>query len=430
MKPDQFLLVTAQGWWQFANGRVTELQSWPQLQGTALVVVDFADSAIGVQYCKGKAAYAAAQIEKTVRSEGVIDGPVHVFVHRQIGHADSSQTLYTAVPLMLWQEFQAWAARQPDHCLVVPLASLLAERGAGDRPVILRAGQQLHAYGEHEGKMYYASAAAMGSEASDFVVPVRTLATQLRLAGWRGAQGVCDWASVRSEALADEQELVQQLGEAGVMQAQLLPHEAFRLDADRKPVTVLPAWLGNVSVKSLAAPPLLRAAWLSERYVMPLAAMVAVVAVGLGIFAWVAFGMVRDEQQSMQGLQSELETLRARVAKVSGTGVAGMEAPEVVFARQMGFAVIHDPIRMLGTVRRAAGETVRIQRLQLTKANASNPARFRVDGVVADGSPEELSRFLAALRAEGWQAESTAPFDSSVGAFAYYLRAVVPGRNS
>lgn len=431
MKPEQIVFVSSQGWFHFAHGQVHEIQPWPTLQGPAAVVVDFADAQVGVQFCKGKAAYAAAQIERTVRDEGLIEGAVHVCIHRQIGHADSSQSLYTAVSLPQWQELQSWAARQPDHCMVMPLAGLLAVQRSADEALVLRSGSQLHVFGERDGRMHYAAAAALGTDPSDFVIPVRAALGQLKLGGWKGSARSCRWAAARASDLAGEHRLLAHLAEAGVAEARLLPHDVFAAEAPapaQGSVSGLPALLQDVPARAWAVPALHQLAWFSEKHVLPLAATVAVVAVGLGVFAFFADRMASGAQSSAAALTSEVEDLRQRLGTASDLRAASLDAPELVFARQMGFAVVHDPVRMLATVRKAAGQQIRIQRVQLTKANPPVPARFRVDGVVADGSPEALSRFLAALRADGWQAESTAPGDSASGAFAYHLRAV-PGRD-
>lgn len=429
MKPEQIVLVSPQGWFEFAHGQVREIQPWPTLQGPTAVVVDFPDAQVGVQFCKGKPAYAAAQIERTVRDEGLIEGAVQVCIHRQIGHEDSSQSLYTAVSLPQWQELQSWAARQTDHCMVMPLAGLLAVQRGGDEALVLRSGSQLHVFGEHDGRMHYAAAAALGTDPSDFLIPVRAALGQLKLGGWKGSPRACRWAAVRASDLASEQRLVDALAEAGVADAKLLPHESYGDDAQAfASSSALPVLLQAVPSRAWAVPTLRRLAWFSERHVLPLAATVAVVAVGLGVFAFLADRTANEAQLSAAALRSEVEELRQRIGVASDQRAAAMDAPELMFARQMGFAVVHDPVRMLATVRKAAGQQIRIQRVQLTKANPPVPARFRVDGVVADGSAEALSRFLAELRADGWQAESTAPGDSASGAFAYYLRAA-PGRD-
>jgi predicted Rdx family selenoprotein len=431
MKTDQIIVVSPQGWVQFCEGQSRAIKPWSDVQGPAIVVVDFAESQVGMQACKGKAEYAAAQIEKLVRSEGSIDGTLHVFVHRQVSHADSSVALYTAVSLELWQTFQTWASRQADHCLVVPVAGLLPGAVSGDELLVLRVGSQLHGYSASDNKMHYAGVAALGNEASDLYAPLRTLISQLRASGWKGSSKEVRWGSVFSDDLDAERALLSELSTAGLIDAKLLPHESLRSDKELRTATVLPHLLESTGTGAIQASWLSRMAWLSESYVMPLAAMITVVAVGLGAFAYFSQNLVGTQIQEAQALEGDIQALRQRVAAVAQSDASTKMAPaSVEFVKQLGFAAVHDPIRMLGTVRRAAGTTVRVQSLQLVKSDASSAPYFRVDGVVIGGSNDDLRRFLSELRIQGWQARSAPPSDSALGAFAYDLKPVIAGKES
>lgn len=430
MKPDQIIFVSSQGWIQLAQGKAREIEAWSDLKGSALVVVDFAESQIGVQACKGKAVYAAAQIEKTVRSEGVIEGPLHVFVHRQVSHADSSLALYTAVSLEAWQQFQTWSQRQSDHCLVVPLAGLLHADGADEQVQVLRVGSQLHAYGAAGGKMQYATASTLGKDSTDLHAPLRSIFAQLRAAGWDGSLKAVRWSCALSKDLETERALLAQLTESGVIEARLMPHESFKIGGGDKVASVLPHALVSAGPGAVQAPWMPRMAWLSESYVLPLAAMVSVVSVGLLAFAFFSQQRVDAERDRVQRVQAEVEPLRQRVGLAALPHKVTMDPEAVDFVRQLGFASTYDPVRMLAKVRRAAGNEVRVQRLQLSKADHLAKPMFRVDGVVISGSNEVLSRFLGALKSQGWQAESVTPNDGALGAFAYLLKPVEPGLGS
>lgn len=425
MKPEQIIFVYPQAWLQFYQGQLREIPPWSDIQGPALVVVDFSESQVGVQACKGKAEYAAAQIEKLVRSQGGIDGTLQVFINRQVRYIDSTTALYTAVSLDSWQEFQVWSDRQADHCLIIPVAGLLAGAVTGDELLILRIGSQLHGYSASDTKIHYAAVAVIGNEASDFFAPARTLINQLRASGWKGSTKDVRWGSAISDDLDVERALLGELSSAGILEAELLPHEPHRSEKGSPTATVLPQLLESTAAANIQAPWLARTAWLSESYVMPMAAMITVVAIGLGAFAYFSQNQVGAEMQAVQNLEEEIQTLRQRVSAVAQSDTSARMAPaSVEFVNQLGFAAVHDPIRMLGTIRRASGDIVRIQRLQLVKDSSNTAASpyFRVDGVVVDGSNDHLRRFLSELRIQGWQAESAQPSDSSLGAFAYKLK--------
>ena len=433
MKPEQIIFVYSRGWLQFFKGQLKEIPLWSDIQGPALVVVDFSESQVGMQACKGKAEHAAAQIEKLVRLQGGIDGTLQVFVHRQVRHADSNAALYTAVSLNSWQEFQAWSDRQADHCLLIPVAGLLAGAVKGDELLILRIGSQLHGYSASDAKIHYAAVAVIGNKASDLLAPTRTLINQLRASGWKGSANDVRWGSALSNDLDAERLLLGELSSAGILEAKLLPHESLKAEGGLLNATVLPHLLELTAVRNIQAPWLARTAWLSEAYVMPLAAMITVVAIGLGAFAYFSQSQIGTQIQAVQNLEGEIQELRQRVSAVAQSDASVQMAPSSVgFVNQLGFAAVHDPIRMLSTVRRAAGTVVRIQRLQLVKnsSNVVSSPHFRVDGVVVDGSNDHLRRFLSELRVQGWQAESAQPNDSTLGAFAYKLTPAIKDKAS
>jgi hypothetical protein len=429
MKTDQIVLVSNQGWFRFFEVQSQSIKPWSDIQGPALVVVDFYESQVGIQACKGKADYAAAQIEKQVRSEGSIEGPLHVFVHRQVRHAESSLALYTAVSLEFWQGFQTWSNRQADHCLVMPLAALLSRGVTEDQLLVLRVGSQLHGFSAYNNKMFYAGATALGNETSDLFAPLKTLLNQLRASGWKGSSKSVRWASVFSDDLDDDRALLERLATAGLVEAKLLEHESLRSETSPRSGTALPQLLEQTSASSLHAPLMPRLAWLSEAYVLPVAAMITVVSIGLGALAFFTQKAVDSQVQAAQAVAGEVQTLRQRVAAATPSENSPKMAPAAVeFVKQLGFAAVNDPVRMLSTVRRAAGASVRVQRLQLSRKDQSAPPHFRVDGVVIDGSNEGLRRFLSELRMQGWQADSVQPNDSAPGAFAYALEPVTTGQ--
>ena len=209
------------------------------------------------------------------------------------------------------------------------------------------------------------------------------------------------------------------------LQANVLPHETFKQNSGGQIFSALPAELNAAESKAIEAPLVSKMAWLSEVYMTPLTAMVAAVALGLGGYAFFTQYTAATETQQAEGLKSEVEALRLRATAASQLVAVGPDAASAAFLKQIGFSASHNPVTMLATLRQAAGQQVRIQRLQLVKPDqAANPV-FRVDGVVTDGSSATLGRFLADLKAKGWQPEATTPNDNAFGAFAYLLKPVV-----
>lgn len=426
MRTEQIIFVSAAGWQRFTgDGCIEQLPAWPKLQEAALVVLDLPEAVVGLQSCKGKAQFAAAQIEKTLRDQGAIDGESQVLLHRQLTRGDMTQVFYTAVASSVWQEYRAWADQQKDHCLLIALAALLPIQARAADAVVLRSGPHLLGYAERDGQLLFASAMAFGEQPDDFTVPAASLIAQLQPNPLKESQPwrLC-WAAVWALSEQSEQRLVNALGLAETTQVRLLAQRSYVDAAGQvEKVSALPTLLHGLPMQAIAAPALARLAWLTDRSLPWLTAAILALAVVFGGGAGWLQSQLHAQTRNLDELQLQVQVLRSQISSAQS-----MEAPlsnneeRLQLARHIGYAVRYNPMEMLNVIQEIAGDTIRIQRLQLTRENASNPARFRVDGVVEQGSSERLSQFLAALQARGWQAKAEAPFDGSIGAFAYYLQ--------
>lgn len=422
MTQDQIIFVSAQGWCLFKGGTCLPIPAWPRLDGSALVVVDFDPSVSGVQACKGRPEFAAAQIEKGVRTEGLLEGPLQVIIHKQIRHADSSTALYTALPLDGWQQLQSWARSQRDHCLLLPLVAMLPRQRAQGWVHVLRCGVHLRAYCESDGKMHYADTAALGTTLADMQAPLRALMAQLRTSlGGDIDKGVF-WSSIQADDIANERALAHSLHELTGKEVRLLEQQPMRTGSGAQKVSALPGLMDGMEPRSVSVSGLARLAWKSESSLLPLAAMVMVVALGLGAFALFSHQQAQRETLAADSQRGALQSLRERALRVNQSVPAPQSERDGAWVRELGQAALYDPVRMLTTLRRAAGPWVRIRSLQLQKAEGKEPARYVIEGVVTAGDNEALSHLLSALKREGWQADPATPADASVGAFAYRLR--------
>lgn len=422
MKPDQIIYITSQGWSRLSNGRFHSITPWADVEGTTLVVIDLAESEVGVQSCKGKFDYASAQIEKVVRSSGSIEGPLQIFIHKYIRHADSTEALYTAIPLDVWQKLQTWSNSQKDHCLLVPLAGILALDSNLEEVQLTRGKAQLYAVAITESKIYFAAAATLSTDAGDLLTRAKALLIQLKALGLSSAALKGRWGAVLSNDIELDRELVKKLSESNILDTKLLKHDLFTDAGGLAVSSFLQPALDSAGTKVMQSSWLRRLAWVCESHAMRIAAIVATFAIGLGALGLFVQTMASNESQQSLQLTRELGRLKARQTEADSISVSSLDSDTSNFVKQLGFAASNDPVLMLATLRKVADSAVRIQRLQLTKPDQGSKPIFRVDGVVIDGSNATLGRFISQLRVQGWQAESVAPSDSSLGAFAYMLK--------
>ncbi len=484
MKPDQILIITDSSWQLLRDGRKTTIPAWSDVSGTTLVFFDFSNSQSGLISSKGKEQYAAAIIEKEVRTSGALDGAVKVFVHNTRALSDTIQSFYTAISLESWQELQNWATRQADHCLLIPMTSLIARsakskvqsgknhfsdseqfsRGSSrvddlsmfsesvmdadtardssgastfstkktrarsqdrnsSRVSACRIGNQIHAFADHEGRLHYGQVTLLGRAYEDVGPAVRALAEQLTVGSWGESAPAMDWITIGAADMEIERAMA-----AGVAQSLHL-NERFASyiefpEQGESFFTSLHQFSKELLVLNKSVPGLAKIAWLSESWAAPVSAVVAcacLIVGGLGYYLQQQMGQQEAELAVAKSQSAQLQTQIARLAKEN---LPLAEDPQFAFANKIAESALYDPVRMLSLVRQAAGSKIRIQRVQLTRIDNSAKHFYRVEGVAAGGANQEIANFTAALKAQGWQSTPAQSSDGSIGAFAYTLRPV------
>ena len=424
MIADKILLVTREGWLSLSAGEFSEIPSLPKLKGPTLVVTDFDEAPVGVLRFEGKPAYAAALVEKYVRAQGLTEGAAHIVLHRVNSVPGGCLALYTAVSLESWQRMQQWAEQQTDHCIVVVLASFLDSGLKQGQARVLRLGRTLHLVGLGEAGVFHASVSAIGRTEEDLQVAVRALAAQARSDLSKGITGPVQWGCVDGGDLDIESGYAAAFAEASRLPCEMLAHEQL-LSVQKTPVaSALPGLCATMGVRSAQATLLSRLSWWSESLVAPMAAVTAVVAVGLMVLGVLTQSQAVSEAQINRDQQKQVDALELRIASANKVEVESGLTSVADFARQLGDGAVYDPVTMLQLVRQAAGSDIRIQRVKL-ESQMDKKRSFRVDGVTERSGVAALSSFLAQTSASGWKAEPLDPAEQLPGAFSYRLTAKV-----
>jgi hypothetical protein len=112
-------------WYVYQGAHLKQIEKPDELPNTNVILTDFNDAIFGIETVSGPVEHAAALIEKRLRDIGLLDGPSKIMVHniRKIG--DTAKVLFTAIPAESYSEYFELVNKQKDHCLVVPLMSVL-----------------------------------------------------------------------------------------------------------------------------------------------------------------------------------------------------------------------------------------------------------------------------------------------------------------
>lgn len=428
--------------WLAADAKhVQPIQAYPTFARSFNVIETFDDSPSGVVRLQGKTDHAAALIERKVRAEGLVDGESRILIHRQRTSAGAMEVLFTAVPLPVWQTISAWAQKQPDHCVVFPLAAVASSGIKQGQGRVVRCGVNLVYFADTSEGYFYASVAAYSADADDVEIAVRALAEQAaesHAGNTRGksstgvatvAQPLVFWCPLVADAMEDSR-LRQlfadvsgcQLKDCG--QAVLLP-----LDVEGQPLattgqtTALTHLLQQIGIREAASTGLQRVAALAEACTPVSTALTAACAVAL--FAVGAYqhtvatslNAVSDSQNA-KSLQQEQMTKQID-AKQAPTGY---QATQTFVTTLKDSISGYNPNDVTAAIRSAAGAEIRVLRVRLENV-PGKPLSILLDGAVRTGADASaITAFLLDLRRAGYAVTSLDPADGGQsGNFTYRM---------
>ena len=474
MKPEQILIISGDYWHLLRDDTSTVIEPWSAVSGPTVVVFNFEKSQTGLLSSRGKANYAGALIEKEIRSSGAIDGSVKVFVHTARAQGDSVQALYTAVSLDAWQELQNWSRRQADHCILIPAASLLCtdiknastttldrldnvsgfkessfsgalSSGYGNKnrngpnalekpgaltgpaatgkPASVKAcriDSEVFVFADYQGRLYFNQVTLLGRD-DDIVPAVRALVGQFPANEWGTAGEGLDWITFCARSLDDEKTLASRTAEAFKLPCRLIDTQKYS-GQHAQINTSLFLISQDLLVQNKSVPALAKVSWMSESWTAPVAfvaGLVCALAVGAGFY----FQYQVSNQKAMLAEQkSQYAQLQTRLDEINRENIPLLNDPQLAFAARISEAAMYDPARMLELFKRGAGSNIRIQRIQLFVDETSARRAYRVEGIIADGANADIAKFVATLKASGWQATPAKSSDGSIKAFAYIFK--------
>ena len=421
MNAEHVYRVASTAWLHCHGHQVEEVPAWPNLTHRALVVLDLDDVFTDVWRFEGKPQHASALIEKRVRTEGLVDGTVHIVVHRLVRLPRGFQVFFSAVSLELWQRCSQWAKGQSDHCLVMMAPGLLCHNVGNDKARLVLSQRRLMCFAQTEAGMVFGETMALCSSPSTMASAAKVLMANHSALLSRIAPEAVQWGTLWSTQTSDSDTCLEAVrsvlgGAPAVMPAQELAW------ADEHVHAILPALAREAAGRQALNPVVERMAWRAERWVAPMAVVTALVGVVLAIVGVLA-GQLADQQRTASLSQrSELMALQERIQAVSSLDAPKQLLPLAEFSRAMNDGARHDPVAFMALLKAASGQDIRIQRVRLEAPAGQVPARaFRVDGVVAPGASASVTRWVSQMATAGWTLKAMDPTSALPGAFSYEL---------
>ncbi|MDX1351749.1 MAG: hypothetical protein R3254_01965, partial [Thiomicrorhabdus sp.] len=112
-------------YWLLEGKKASLIDSIETLSGPKVVLSDFNNALTGIETVHQGSSYAAAIIEKQLRSRGDMEGASQVLVLQQQKAASAQHVFYAAIPINEYAGYLETIKNESDHCLYVPLWSAM-----------------------------------------------------------------------------------------------------------------------------------------------------------------------------------------------------------------------------------------------------------------------------------------------------------------
>ena len=421
MSAEHIYRVASAGWLHCHGHQVEEVPAWPRLTHSALVVLDLDDVVTDVWRFEGKSEYAAALIEKRVRTQGLVDGAAHIVIHRLVKVPRGFQAFFSAVPLDFWQRCMQWAQEQADHCLVMMAPGLLCHGVGVGKARVMLSQRRLMCFSETEAGMVFGATQALGSDASALFSAAQLIASNHNALFTQLGADEVQWGTLWSAQAGDSETCLQAVRRVLGGDPVVMPTRELAL-AGARVQTVLPALAHEAAGRHAVNTAVDRVAWRAERWVMPITVVTALVGLVLAIVGVLVGQMAEQQQVAGQSQRTELNALRDRIQAVSSVDAPQKLLPIAEFSRMLDDGARHDPVAFMALLKASSGKDIRIQRVRLEAATGQAKGRaFRVDGVMAPGASAAVTHWVSQLVAAGWALKAVDPTYTVPGAFSYEL---------
>jgi len=440
-------------WLTFDDGHVSRSDTRPRLPRSAMAVADFEGAVSSVISLEGSPAHAVALIERRLRADGLVDGEAKILVHKTHAVGAGYQTLYTAVPLEIWQQTYAWAESQPDHCLLVPATSLLFNALRPGQAVVLQSGRQLSVLALLKHGMVYRSSLAYSDDPADLAMSAGALAEQVAEDLARSEDNLepldVKWCpllvSQPGEGQAWLDDTLREIFSARSGLAVSTVPVRRVLDAEGREYRSGAAWMERAASAAIAVNPgASRLAYLAESALPWASAASVVFALVLGTLGARWALNAHEANQRADAIDAQIAQIDAQIQSMAADAVVpdrfGQVLQFIDRARSLQQGI--DPVAGMALVQAAASGQVRILRVRMEEPvppGAPVPPggvpdlrepTLRVDAVVdlGRGTPGmQIPTFVERLRRAGFDPVALDPQSASAsrsagGFFSYLLK--------
>jgi hypothetical protein len=415
----------------FENKQVVPLPDYPKIESPTYVLSNFDGAISGVSMVNNKSSYAESLISRRLRDDGLVDGEVKVLVHHRVQTNGGYQVLYTAVPITLWQNMQSWVWTQKEHCLLIPQTALMYSLLSRDNEgVVFRSGRRFSLLVRKQKAMDCFSVLALSDSADDLHIAARTLAERAkkRLPEGTGPLLKWTWYSLGAASPSEEEALARIFKEIVEASVVIAAAEAYAKKGGGQIYASLSALLPHFSEKLAVNPLAGKISYFAEKN-LTLAAY-GIGAIAAGLFVWGLSSLLQAQITSSRTEQNVSE-MQKITQELQGKAAPDRQSRQFYATRDFVGLVIKaqgsiDPYSFLRSLRFAAGDNVKILRVQIQPENNN----IVIEGWVEQtgGNDRPLAGFVEQLRRLGFSPKAIDSISGANarrnGSFAYRLQPI------
>jgi|GEM_PF-6327496 len=386
-------IVNLDNQWYIKQGSHLDTIDKPNiLNGSNVIITDFNDAVFGVETVTGPVEHSAALIEKRLRDVGLLDGPGKIIIHDTKKAGDAVTVLYTAISAEGYAEYFELVEKQRDHCVVVPLLSVLVKqfntKSDDGQAIVFHHNRQFDLLIMKDKRIKKVSRFTSFSNTDEDVASIfKTMSEEINKQNQHTSEGI---KSIKWLSFLDENEqidnLVSQLNVLTGISVSKGAHSDIDFN-DKEYKTVLTTFFNDINVNDAANDKVSQALFNSERYLPWVAAVFAVILLGLFAMMFKWNNQIKNiehelSQSNRSQLEAEISKIKADLAQSNKDFAKNKDAQKISqwLYNLNGVQSAPDPKQLVADIGNSLPEDVKIVGISLDSRVV--PATVILDGVI------------------------------------------------
>jgi hypothetical protein len=413
-------------WYIYQGAHLKEIEKPEELSSTNLILTDFNDAIFGLETVSGPVEHAAALIEKRLRDIGLLDGPSKVIVHNSRKIGDTVVVVFTAIPAESYSEYFELVDKQNDHCLIVPLMSVLEKQVDRDSEkssaVIFHHDREFDLIVVHDNKIRKVSRlTAFSTSEEDINSTLDTLSKEINAYNLdtNSPISTIKWLNFLAPK-GEAQKYSSKIHELTSVDVVEGPHSDILLHGEEYK-TSIPFLINDINAEDAANDSTSKILYKSERMLPLVAALLLVILLALTYNMWKWNAQISDIEQELSQsnrakIDNDIASIKSDLAQSNRKFASNKNAQETSqwLYNLNGIQSSPDPKQLVDDIGSALPQEVQIVGISLDARRS--PATVVLDGMIDKPlklALKDLENMSTSLLNKGYKMESNSSIELS-----------------